>query len=496
MGLALGSGRGAAPVAFVWIALLVGCLSLKPTLVPVVLAALALSYGQTLGLRGRADTLRRELADLHADQEALVQRHVMDEITGVLTRRAFLEAAGEIVKNRSAGAPLAFFAIDMDNLKTLNDSFGHRAGDFALSHLAQTLVGLAPNAVIGRLGGDEFALVMPCAGEEAAIAFGSAFCAALNKPVMAGGRHLSLSASLGAVMIPLRTVYLTEAMQFADVALYVAKSAGRNQTAVFDAEMLAELKHRRLIERELRAAILLNELDLHYQPITGPDGQIVAAEALLRWQSPSRGNISPARFIPIAESTALIDQLGEWVLRRALADARAFPGLRISVNVSANQLRRDDVVAMVARVLEETGHPSRLLTLELTESAAVQATPDICRRLQALRDMGIRIALDDFGTGFSGFDYLRHLPVDSIKIDRSYIARLGESETDNVFVSALASLANAMRLAVVAEGIETERQLLLAKAAGCTQFQGYHLARPMPKDDLLKTHNPQARKCA
>ncbi|SFF14671.1 diguanylate cyclase/phosphodiesterase [Aureimonas phyllosphaerae] len=488
--------RTHAAFAAVWLAVSAILLLTSPWVAPISVVACIATF-LVLG-RVRRDLHRThlELERVRSEQEALVERHVIDEITGLLTRRAFLEAAGEALKARDGGTSLAFFALDMDNLKVLNDSFGHRAGDFALSHIATTLKRLAPRVTAGRLGGDEFAFVLPCADEAEALAFGERFGQTLNTPVMAGGRRLSLSASLGVVMVPERTVYLSEAMQFADVALYAAKSAGRNKTAVFDADMLAELKHRRLIERELRAAILLNELDVHYQPISGPDGKLVAVEALLRWQSPSRGNISPARFIPIAESTALIDQLGEWVLRRALSDARELPDLRISVNVSANQLKRDDVVDMVARVLAETGHAPSRLTLELTESAAIQTTPDICRRLQALRDMGIRIALDDFGTGFSGFDYLRHLPVDCIKIDRSYIARLGGSETDNVFVSALASLANSMRLSVVAEGIETERQMLLARAAGCTLFQGYHLAKPMPKADLLRSFDHEIRQCA
>lgn len=482
--------------ALAWTVLTALSLLVSPWFGPISLIAFILTFAYLGRLHRQLCRTETELGRLRAHQEELVERHVIDEITGLLTRRAFLEAADEALKSREAGASLAFFALDMDNLKVLNDSFGHRAGDFALSHIANTLTRLAPRAVAGRLGGDEFAFIMPCAGEADAVAFGTLFAQALNKPVMAGGRRLSLSASLGVVMVPDRTVYLSEAMQFADVALYAAKTAGRNKTCVFDAEMLAELKHRRLIERELRAAILLNELDLHYQPIHGPDHKLVGVEALLRWQSPSRGAISPARFIPIAESTALIDQLGEWVLRRALADARELPEVVISVNVSANQLKRDDVVDMVTRVLAESDFPATRLVLELTESAAINATPDICRRLQALRDMGIRIALDDFGTGFCGFDYLRHLPVDSIKIDRSYIARLGDSETDNVFVSALASLASAMRLSVVAEGIETEKQMLLAKTAGCTLFQGYHLARPMSKQDLARQHNHGMRKCA
>ncbi|WP_168990434.1 putative bifunctional diguanylate cyclase/phosphodiesterase [Aureimonas flava] len=489
-------GRSHAGFTLAWIGLTLAGLLVTPWLGPVSLVAFVVTFGQ-LGRLHR--TLRRTQGDLdtlRVEQQELVERHVIDEITGLLTRRAFLEAAGEAIGSREAGKSLAFFALDMDNLKILNDSFGHRAGDFALFHIATTLTRLAPRAVAGRLGGDEFAFVLPCADEDEALAFGERLGQALNKPVMAGGRRLSLSASLGVAMVPERTHYLSEAMQFADVALYAAKKAGRNKTCVFDAEMLSELKHRRLIERELRAAILLNELDLHYQPIQGPDGHLVAVEALLRWQSPSRGNISPARFIPIAESTALIDQLGEWVLRRALTDAGDLPNASVSVNVSANQLTRDDVVDMVARVLEETDFPPSRLVLELTESAAINATPDICRRLQSLRDMGIRIALDDFGTGFCGFDYLRHLPVDTIKIDRSYIARLGDSETDNVFVSALASLASAMRLNVVAEGIETEKQMLLARAAGCNLFQGYHLARPMPKADIVRMHDHALRKCA
>ncbi|WP_182085521.1 bifunctional diguanylate cyclase/phosphodiesterase [Aureimonas sp. ME7] len=469
--------------------------SLGATVQPWLLAPIGLAGAVALvvlaRLARRLRALEGDLSQLTADQEALIHRHVLDDITGVMTRRAFLEAVSARLSARSSDEALAFFALDMDHLKPLNDSFGHRAGDFALSYIAQCIDQSFPGALIGRLGGDEFAFVLPCANERVALRLGRDFCCELNRPVMTGGRPLTLSASLGVVMVPERTVYLSEAMQFADIALYAAKRAGRNQIAAFDEEMMRDLKQRRLIERELRAAILLNELDIHYQPITGHDGRTISVEALLRWQSPSRGNISPAVFIPIAESTALIDQLGEWVLRRALSDARELPDLNISVNVSASQLRRDDVVDMVARVLRETGHPPRQLTLELTESVAIQATPDICRRLQALRDMGILVSLDDFGTGFSGFDYLRHLPVDSIKIDRSYIAKLGESDTDNVLVSALASVAGAMRLSVVAEGIENESQLLLAKAAGCTLFQGYFMARPMPKAAIVQRYRTE-----
>jgi EAL domain-containing protein (putative c-di-GMP-specific phosphodiesterase class I) len=273
-------------------------------------------------------------------------------------------------------------------------------------------------------------------------------------------------------------------MLLADLALYESKAAGRGRVTVFDEEMLSEKRYRRLVERELRAAVYLGELELHYQPIVNADSSPYALEGLIRWRHSVRGLIAPAEFIPIAERSTLIDMLGEWVFRRACADIGHFQGRRISVNVSGEQLKRDEIVTMCDRVLRETGRSAAQFVIEITETVATAATPEILRRLEALRGLGFHIALDDFGTGHCGFNYLKTLPIDSIKIDRSYIRSLAHDQVAQIFVSALAQIARIQNVGIVAEGVETAEEFALAKAAGCNRFQGYFFGRPVPRDKI------------
>jgi diguanylate cyclase (GGDEF)-like protein len=397
-----------------------------------------------------------------------------DEVTGALTRRAFFRAAEAALEPGRRGALLVF---DMDHFKQINDAHGHEMGDAALRHLAAAVEQIAPDAVFGRLGGDEFALLV--LGEAAADPARLARCllAELARPMHFAGRQLRLSASIG---IAAAEGTLDEMIGRADLALYEAKRSGRSRATLFDAEMLRERRHQRFVERELRAAILLNELELAYQPIVGTDGRLRACEALVRWRHPARGLIPPSDFIPVAERSLLIDALGAWVLKRACADAAGVEDMRIGVNFSASQFRRDDVVAMVAQMLAETGLAPDRLVIEVTESVAMDALPDVRARVETLRGMGVRISLDDFGAGHCGFSNLRSFPFNSVKIDRSFVQRLGASPADDVVVAALGRVADALGMAVVAEGIETPEQLALTRAAGCTLFQGYHIARPQP----------------
>ncbi len=407
-----------------------------------------------------------------------------DALTGAMMRGAFLDEL-----QRALGRPLAprqatLVLVDLDHFKQLNDSFGHPFGDAALAHLVRLIGRLFPDVMIGRLGGDEFALLI----RDCDIAATEARCRLLMEALRAGmvhdGHTVSLSVSMGAALAPAHAGQPANLMLLADLALYESKANGRGRMTVFDTDLLAEKRHRRFIERELRAAIYLNELELHYQPVVNADGSTYAVEGLVRWRHPVRGLIPPGEFIPVAEATSLIDTLGAWVFRRACLDSAAFPGCRISINVSGEQLKRDEFVAMLGRVLEETGCEAGRFVLEITETAATAATPEILRRLEAARAMGFRVALDDFGTGFCGFNYLKTLPIDAIKIDRSYIKSLSHDEVARVFVSALAQIAHIQHLVIVAEGIETEGDLALARAAGCNRFQGYHIARPAPKEAL------------
>ncbi len=421
------------------------------------------------------------LASLHAEAERsriAVRDTQADEVTGALTRRAFFRAAEAALAARGGREGNgALLLLDMDHFKQINDAHGHDMGDAALRHLAAAVEQTAPEAVFGRLGGDEFALL--ARGEAAGDPLRLARCllAEVGRPMQFHGRHLRLSASIGVAAID---GTLDEMVGRADLALYESKRAGRARATLFDAEMLRERRQQRFIERDLRAAILLNELELAYQPIVTGDGTLHACEALVRWRHTARGLIPPSEFIPVAERSLLIDALGAWVLKRACSDAAEVARLPVGVNFSAAQFRRDDVVALVERTLQETGLEPQRLVIEVTETLAMDALPAVRARVEALRARGVRISLDDFGAGHCGFSNLCSFPFNSVKIDRSFVSRLGSSEADDAVVSALGRIGRVLGMAVVAEGIETPAQLALSRAAGCNLFQGYHIARPQP----------------
>jgi diguanylate cyclase (GGDEF)-like protein len=414
-----------------------------------------------------------------ADAEAEKHRFLtVDAMTGATARRYFIEALGGLRSRRQASLLL----IDLDHFKQLNDTFGHQFGDLALAHLVAEARRIFEDGVIGRLGGDEFGVMVP----HGDIALINRDARRLLDAMRAGKRHegkiVPLSISVGVALAPLHASNATELMLLADLALYESKAGGRGRVTVFDEEMLSDKRYRRLVERELRAAIYLGELELHYQPIVDPDGSVEALEGLIRWRHPVRGLISPAEFIPIAERSTLIDMIGEWVFKRACADIGHFPGRRISINVSGEQLKRDEIVTMCDRILRETDRSASQFIIEITETVATAATPEVLRRLEALRGLGFHIALDDFGTGHCGFNYLKSLPIDSVKIDRSYIRSLAHDQVAQIFVSALAQIARIQEISIVAEGVETAQEFALARTAGCSRFQGYFFGKPAPRD--------------
>jgi diguanylate cyclase (GGDEF)-like protein len=406
-------------------------------------------------------------------EKSLIMR--TDTLTGAMMRGYFLKKVQE-----SLGPPLApreamLLLVDLDHFKQLNDSFGHPFGDMVLTHLVNVMKRHFPNGVVGRMGGDEFAILIPNADIETTRLRAAAMIEQLRNGIGYQNYTVPLSASIGAAVAPLHASQPKEMMLLADLALYESKAAGRGRMTVFDTGLLSDKRHRRFIERELRAAIYLNELELHYQPIVNADGSVYAVEGLVRWRHPVRGLIPPGEFVPIAEKSNLIDTLGAWVFRRACLDVPDFPGCRISINVSGEQL---------SRILKETGQTADRFVLEITETATTSASPEVLARLEKARAMGFRVALDDFGTGFCGFNYLKTLPIDAIKIDRSYIQSLADDDVARILVSALAQIANVQDLTIVAEGVETRSDLELARAAGCKRFQGYHISRPVPKDKL------------
>lgn len=424
--------------------------------------------------------LKSELRTAAAAQKSLLDSAYRDSLTGAFTRSYFLAQLHEQLVDQAS--PLAYMQIDMDSLKVLNDSHGHGAGDAALVHLVKTLGTLMPQALVGRLGGDEFGIAIAGQDNRAAlIRLGDEVLTTLGRPISIEGRPTRLSATIGVALWPQDAVSADELVSKADLALYKGKKNGRALTVAFDPELLADERHNRFVERDLRAAILLNELELHYQPIYSANGrQKMSYEALVRWQHPVRGRMLPGEFIGIAEQSDLIDKLGDWVLRQALRDLRRLGTPDVGINVSAVQLRRSDFAERFGAILEEAGTAGSRVVIEVTETLQLHAGVAELRNIRALRALGVRIAIDDFGAGFASLEYLRGFPFDIIKIDRSYVANLPDSKVDGLIVSALCEIARSLHIEVIAEGIETEEQLHFLEQCGCTGLQGYLLARPAP----------------
>ncbi|MCW4114900.1 EAL domain-containing protein [Aurantimonas sp. MSK8Z-1] len=443
-------------------------------------AALMLSLTVLVGMRR---LVRRRLDAAERAARVKLQLLQRDELTDALARRFFLDGLRNRLRHPAA-TPHCLLLVDLDHFKSLNDAFGHKVGDLALVHLVQLAHAVFPAALVGRLGGDEFAILVESPADEAFFQNVQLFLSRLREPCVMSGRQLRLSASLGVACFPEHSTSAEELRALADLALYESKNAGRGRLTMFDTEMLRHQRQRRFIERELRAAILLDQLAVQYQPILDIDQKVVAVEALVRWNHPIRGWIPPGEFVPIAEESTLIDLLGEWVMRRVCLDASQFGGIMIAINVSAAQLRRDDVVSTLRAVIDETGVDCSRLCIEITETFAGSASAEVIQRIKAIREMGLRVSLDDFGTGNCGFSYLQRLPIDLIKIDRSYIQQMQSDELSRALTTALAQIGRAIDLRVLAEGVETEEHFALARAAGCTLFQGFHFSRPGNVEDI------------
>jgi len=418
-------------------------------------------------------------------EHSLASAH-RDALTGALTRSYFIEQLQERLHNADK-SPLAYVQIDMDHLKQINDGSGHAVGDAALAHLAETIGTMLPDAIVGRLGGDEFGVIIPDHDNTHAIArVCRQMLAALSAPTMIAGRHFSISATAGFAIAPHHSGQTDDLMSKADLALYKGKKGGRNAVVAFEEDLLGDERHKRFIERELRAAIMMEELDLHYQPIYETDGiTLKAYEALVRWNHPVRGLIPPSDFVPIAESGELIDKLGDWVLRRACADFSKLKAPYLSINVSPRQLRRPDFPARFSAILEEANVPATGLAIEITETVPLAAEGVEKINLDRIKAFGARIAIDDFGSGNASLSYLKRSSFDILKIDRSYIENIATSRFDALVVASICRIARASNMSVIAEGIETAEQMRAVTAAGATALQGFFLGRPQPLRTIL-----------
>ena len=393
---------------------------------------------------------------------------------------------------RQRGERFCVFLLDLDQFKSVNDSLGHSLGDVLLRTVADRLRSVVRETdVVSRLGGDEFAILQTVEGDprEAAVALADRLLEAVTAPYELGGQHATIGTSIGIALAPDHGDDGDQLLIRADLALYRAKSEGRNGYRFFEGAMEAEVRARRAIEVDLRAAVERGEFELHYQTVVDITTQEPrAAEALVRWRHPQRGLIGPVQFITLAEETGLIVPLGEWILRQACRDAANWPShLKVAVNLSAMQFRKGDLSAIVARTLAETGLSPDRLELEITETVLLQKDAGNLAVLHQLKDLGVSIVLDDFGTGYSSLSYLKMFPFDKIKIDRSFVEELASRADCSAIVSAVISLGRSLDIGTVAEGVETAEQVALLRAAGCREAQGYFFSRPVPVADLSFT---------
>jgi diguanylate cyclase (GGDEF)-like protein/PAS domain S-box-containing protein len=435
----------------------------------------------------------RDITERVGLEEQLTRQAFYDGLTSLPNRALFRDRLQQsLARAERTNSPLAVLLVDLDGFKQVNDSLGHDAGDQLLEAVAERFAETSrPSDTLARLGGDEFALLLDGAHETHAIGVARRLLAALEEPIWIAGRELVVGASIGIALHAGGHGEGEELVRHADVAMYAAKEAGRGRFEVFRYDMARELGELLGLEHELRLGLQRGEFALHYQPeVKLENGEIVGVEALLRWTSPRRGLVPPDRFIPVAEATGLILPLGEFVLREACLQTAAWrregvlPENFVTwVNLSGRQLAGAGIGSTVRRALEAADLPPRYLGLEITETALVYEGPGWERsqaELQALHEDGVRIAIDDFGTGFSSLGQLRHFPVDMIKVDRSFIHGMEEETKDAAIAANLVTLAHALGVLAIAEGIESDGQLASLRGLGCDLAQGFLFARPMP----------------
>jgi diguanylate cyclase len=427
-----------------------------------------------------------------------------DALTGLPNRLLLADRLDQaIARAERHGQRFALIVVDLDRFKSINDSLGHMAGDELLKDVAQRLAKVLRKAdTLARLGGDEFVLLLneidsPRDAETVAIKVLADFA----RPALISGLELHISASLGISVSPDDGTDSEILLQHADAAMYHAKKSGRNAYHFFLPEMNAFARERLELENGLRRALDQRQFVLHYQPkVDVRTGRIDSAEALVRWRHPKRGLIAPAQFIPLAEETGLILPLGEWVIREACRQAFAWQAaglrpLRVAVNLSAQQFRQKNLVDIVRSALTAARLEPQYLELELTESAVMDDAEESISILRELSELGVRISVDDFGTGYSSLSYLRRLPLDKLKIDRAFIREVVTSRDDAEIVRAIVSLAHALRLQVIAEGVETPDQLEFLNSLGCDQYQGFHFSAPVPSNAfvaMMREHQAEA----
>ena len=416
-------------------------------------------------------------------QERISHLAQHDALTDLPNRSAFNAALAErLERAQKASTSFAVLSLDLDRFKDVNDVFGHPVGDMMMRATAERLAAEADGAFVARIGGDEFMILMPDdARREDVLSLAERLVEAIGKELEVDDYLPHVGLSVGIAVYPDDGPDAATLLANADSALYRAKREGRGRVCFFETEMDRELRDRRLLQHDLRQAMEQNELQIYFQPQARMDSEIVGFEVLLRWKHPTRGFVPPDQFIPLAEENGLIIQIGEWVLREACREAASWPRpLQVAVNLSPVQFQAGDLERSIHQVLLETGLAPTRLEVEITEGVLIGDFGRAVNLLRRLKALGIRIAMDDFGTGYSSLSYLQSFPFDKIKIDRSFILNLGATPQSAEIVRAVLSLAHALHIPVVAEGVETESQRAFLAGETCEEMQGYLIGRPEP----------------
>lgn len=440
--------------------------------------------GHFLGMRG----LGVDITAARESEARIAHLANYDPLTGLANRALFQDLASMACERAErTSLPCALLYLDLDGFKVVNDTFGHALGDALLARVAARLGGLArTNDLVARLGGDEFAFLYPCRDADDAVALARTVVERLSQPYLIDGVQVEIGASVGIALAPGDATTPEVLLGRADLALYRAKAAGRQEVSTFTPDLEASVLKRRDLEVDLKRALARGELTLHYQPLVGLErGEVRCFEALLRWSRDPGGPVSPADFIPVAEASGLISAIGRWVLNQACAQAALWPkSVRIAVNLSPIQFRQTDLVLDVFQALEASGLAPDRLELEITESVFFEMNATTIANLRELRALGVRIALDDFGTGYSSLSYLIRFPVDKIKIDRSFINDMETRHECLAIIEAILTLAAKLSITVTAEGVETIEQAALLRTLGCDDIQGFLFSPGRPSRDV------------
>ncbi|HAN56640.1 MAG TPA: GGDEF domain-containing protein [Betaproteobacteria bacterium] len=456
------------------------------SLIPVEVSAKILSDGRIQGIA-------RNITERKHHEAQLIHLASHDPLTGLPNRSLFQDRLQQaIVKARRNGLKVAVLFCDLDRFKRINDSLGHDVGDQLLQTVAGRLLGsVRESDTIARLGGDEFAIILDdFATEDAVSGIAQKILFTLARPLTIATFNLSTTSSIGISFFPEDGDTAQTLLKNADAAMYLAKARGKNNFQFYSQGIASNALEHLNLEIDLRLALEREELVLHYQPqVDLKSGRVIGAEALLRWRRSEGGMTLPAQLIPLAEETGLIGPIGEWVLRTACLQNKAWqnaglPGIRVAVNLSAKQFMHQDLVQIVERALDETGLEARYLELEITESSLMQKSEDAVVTLSKLKAMGIHLSIDDFGTGYSSLSYLQRFPIDTLKIDQSFVYDIATNQAGAVIIQAVIALAHAMKLRVIAEGVEAAYQIAFLAVNRCDAMQGYYVSHHLPADGL------------